>query len=290
MKLSYKNYKDLFYDKKIANAFIYLKLNSPIDFQLILNKPRFTIKKSKFFINNLTYKKVNDWDSKNVISGERDNKEAGWRKFSFIDITKLFIISDLRKLGFNIDKINKILKNISIYSLGALKEKKLHKHTFFLLEYFFIDCLQGNKNSIIIEEDEEIFYFNEIELFQNHFYLDHASTPIIVLPFFNYVRKIAKTANIKVKYDNDSMVYDLFNILPKEMKMLNIIRNKNYETITITKKNGEISTVKAKNIHRGSFSDKDVMDAINQRDYQNVSVSVKGGKKINITEEETIKL
>jgi hypothetical protein len=86
------------------------------------------------------------------------------------------------------------------------------------------------------------------------------------------------------------MVYDLFNILPQEMKMLDIIRNKNFEIITITKKNGEISTVKAKKIYIGIFSDKDVIDAINQRDYQNVSVSVKGGKKINISREETIKL
>lgn len=289
MKLSYKNEKDLLYDNKIADAFFSTKYQFTMDYQAVLNKPRFTIKKSKFFINDLTYKKVNDWDSKNVISGERDNKEAGWRRFSFIDITKLLIISDLRKLGFNIEKINKILTNISAYSLGALKEKKLHKHTFFLLEYFFLDCLNGNKNSIIIEENEEIFYFNEIELLQNHFYLGHASTPVIVLPFFDYVKRIAETANIKVKYDKDSMVYDLFNILPKEMKMLDIIRNKNFETIAITKKNGEISKVKAGKIHIGSFSDKDVIDAIRKRDYQKVSVTVKDGNKVNITREETIK-
>jgi hypothetical protein len=290
MKLSYKNDKDLFYDNKIADAFFYSKFKFPIDYQSVLNTPRFPFKKSKFFISNLTYKKVNDWDNKNVISGERDNKEAGWRNFSFIDITKFFIISDLRKLGFNIDKINKILKNISTYSLGSLKKNTLHKHTFFLLEYFFLDCLKGNKNFIIIEKDEEIFFLDKMDLSLNPFYLDQMSAPITVLPFFDYVRKIAKTANIKVKYDKNSMVYDLFNILPQEMKMLDIIRNKNFETITITKKNGEISTVKAKKIYIGIFSDKDVIDAINQRDYQNVSVSVKGGKKINISREETIKL
>lgn len=290
MTLSYKNDKDLFYDNKIADAFFYSKFKFPIEYQSVLNQPRFPFKKSKFFINDLTYKKVNDWDNKNVISGERDNKDAGWRNFSFIDITKFFIISDLRKLGFNIDKINKILKNISTYSLGSLKKNTLHKHTFFLLEYFFLDCLKGNKNFIIIEKDEEIFFLDKIDLSQNPFYLDQMSAPITVLPFFDYVRRIAKTANIKVKYDKNSMVYDLFNILPQEMKMLDIIRNKNFETITITKKNGEISTVKAKKIYIGIFSDKDVIDAINQRDYQNVSVSVKDGKKINISREETIKL
>ena len=286
MKLSYKNYKDLIYENKIANAFFYTKSNFPKDYQSTLNKPRFTIKKSKFFINNLTYKKVNDWDNKNVISGERDNKKAGWRKFSLIDITKLFIISDLRKLGFNIDKINKILKNISIYSLGALKEGKLHKHTFFLLEYFFLDCLQGNKNSIIIEEEEEIFFFDEIDLFQNHFYLDQASTPIIILPFFDYVKRIAERLDMKVNYDKDPKVYELFKILPLERKILDIIYNEKYRKIEITKKNNDQLLITTRSIRSGKYNKKDVLDLIDQKDYQSVKAILEDGQIVAISQEE----
>ena len=274
----------------IPDNFQYIKK----DYKPILCKARFTIKRAKLFIDNLTYKKINDWDGKKILSGTRDNKEAGWRKFSIIDIVKLLIVSDLRKLGFNINKIIKILKNISQYSLEPLKKKyNLHiNHSLFLmdtLEIFFLSCLNGNMDFLIINGEEEIFFFDETDLFQNHFYLDQAFTPIIILPFFDYVKRIAEKIDIKVKYDKDPKLYELFKILPLERKILDIINNKKYESITITKQNGEIKTIKPKEIQRGGFSDKEIIEAINKKKYQKVSTLVKDGKRINVTREETIK-
>lgn len=274
----------------IPDNFQYIKR----DYTPILSKARFTIKRTKFFIENLTYRKINNWDNKKILSGFRDNKEAGWRKFSIIDIVKLLIISDLRKLGFDIEKIIKILKNISRYSLEPLKKKyNLDvNHSIFsmdTLEIFFLSCLNGNKYFLIINGEEEIFFFDETDLFQNHFYPDQAFTPIIILPFFDYVKKIAETIDIKVKYDKDPKVYELFKILPDERKILDIINDKNYESVTIKKQNGKIQTIKAKEIQRGDFFDKEIFEAINQKDYQNVSILVKDGNKISITREETIK-
>ena len=274
----------------VPDNFQYIKK----EYTPIFNKARFSIKRTKLFIDNLTYKKTNDWDNKKILSGTRDNKEAGWRKFSIIDIGKLLIVSDLRKLGFSINKIIKILKNISQYSLEPLKKKyNLHvNHSFFsmdTLEIFFLNCLNGNKYFLIINGEEEIFFFDETDLFQNHFYLDQASTPTIILPFFDYVKRIAEIIDIKVKYDKDPKVYKLFKILPYERKILDIINSKTYESVTIKKQNGKIQTIKAKEIQRGDFSDKEIINAINQKDYQNVSVWVKDGNKINISSEETIK-
>lgn len=285
--------KDIIRNNKCANICISENYQFTKKFKSVLNKPRFSIKKSRLFINDLTYKKINDWDKKNVISGDRSNKEAGWRKFSIIDILKLYIISDLRKLGFDIKKIRVILKNISDFTFEAisLPNNKLKDFPFLLLEYFFLECINGYKNFLIISENGEIYFFQEDDLFAIHFYLDGAGAPIIILPFFKYVKKTAEKVNLKkVNYDNDPKVYELFRTLPKERKILDIIDNKKYETITITKKNGNILTIKAKEIKRGDFSDKEIINTIKQKDYQNVSVSVKDGKKINITREESIKL
>lgn len=285
--------KDIIRNNKLANICISENYQFTKKFQSVLNKPRFSIKKSRLFVNDLTYKKINDWDKKNVISGDRNNKEAGWRKFSIIDILKLYIISDLRKLGFDIKKIRVILKNISEFTFEAisLPNNKLKDFPFLLLEYFFLECINGYKNFLIISENGEIYFFQEDDLFAIHFYLDGAGAPIIILPFFEYVKKTAEKVNLKkVNYDNDPKVYELFRTLPKERKILDIINNKKYETITITKKNGNILTIKAKEIKRGDFSDKEIINAIKQKDYQNVYVSVKDGKKINIIREESIKL
>lgn len=296
-KMIYKlNLEDIYFSE---NYELFAKRYKPV-----LNKPRFSLKKSKIFINKLTYKKINDWDKKRLISGERNDKKAGWRKYSIIDLLKLYIISGLRKIGFSTDYIKKTINRISNYSIELvskeiIEKEKAHlsqedientKLPFLLLEFFFLNCINGEKFLLIINQDNDVLFFRKEALPTNNFFSNEELSPITILPFYNYVRKIAKVLDIKINYDNDSKVFELIKIMPKEKKILDIINNKEFETITITKKNGKISTVKAKNIHRGSFSDKDVIDSIKQKDYQNVSVSVKDGKKINITREETIKL
>ncbi len=281
-----KNYNNL--KLSILKDLQFLKEYSPI-----LNKVRFNIKRAKIFIDNLTYKKINDWDNKEILSGTRLNAKAGWRKFSIIDILKLLIISDLRKLGFNLTKINNLLKNIYDYTLNetlnnnhmqAVSQIRLDT-----LEIFFLECLNGYKIYLIICEKEKIIFSNEIDLHKKQFYLSETSTPVVIIPFFDYVKKIAEKMDMKVKYDKDPKVYELFKILPDERKILDIINSENYESVTIKKQNGKIQTITAKEIQRGNFSVKDIIEAINQKDYQNVSVFVKDGKKINITREETIK-
>ncbi len=254
-----------------------------------LNKSVFTIKIVQAFVKGITYRKINDWDRKNMISGSRDNIEAGWRKFSFVEIIKFFIISDLRKFGLNIKKIKNILKNISNSSFNISKKGEPYNPAFLQLEYFMVLCLGGYKILLLINEKEDAFFFSEKNMVRSYFYLDKASSPLIILPFFSYVGSMFKKAE---EEKLDSTIEGLFEkrITEKERKILNIINIKNYESITIKKQNGEIQTVKAKKIQRGDFSDKEIVDAIKQKDYQNVSVSIKDGKKINITREETIKL
>lgn len=255
----------------------------------ILNKPKFTIKKIQVFIENITYRKINDWDSKNVISGSRDNVKAGWRKFSFVDIIRFYIIKDLRKFGLDIEKVKNIFGNISYTTFNLSKNGKPYNETFLQLEYFILLCLSGEKVLLLIDEEGNTFFFNEKDAVQAYFHFDKASSPLIILPFFSYVRKMFKKAR---EERLDSTIEELYKnrITEKERKVLDIINKKNYESITIKKQNGEINTIKAKKILRGDFSDKEIIDAIKQKDYQNVSVSIKNGKKINITREETIKL
>jgi DNA-binding transcriptional MerR regulator len=255
----------------------------------LLNAPIFTIKTVQAFVKGITYRKINDWDSKKMISGSRDNIEGGWRKFSLVEIIKFFIISDLRKFGLNIKKIKNILKNISNRPFQISKEGKSYNPPFLKLEYFTFLSWGGYKILLLINEKEDAFFFDEKNMVQSYFYLDKASSPLIILPFFSYIRSMSK----KVMEEKlDSTIEGLLEkrITVKERKILNIINIKNYESITIKKQNGEIQTVKAKKIQRGDFSDKEIIDAIKQKDYQNVSVSINDGKKINITREETIKL
>lgn len=273
-------------------------------YQSILNKPRFTLKKSKLFVNKLTYKKINDWDKKDLISGERIDNKAGWRKYSLIDLLKLYIISGLRKNGFSTDYIRSILNKISNYYIELVPKEIIEKEEyrlsqkdiedtklpFLLLEYFFVRCIFGERFVMIINQDSDVLLYRQEALSIIDFFSDEELTSIIVLPFYNYVRKIARVLSIKVNYDEDSQIYDLVEVLPKEKKIIDIINNKEFEKITITKKDGAVNTIRAKSTNIGNFSDKDIKEAIEKKQYQKVSVIIKDGKKINITREETFKI
>jgi len=253
-----------------------------------LNKPRFTIKKSQVFVENITYRKINDWDSKNMISGSRDNVKAGWRKFSLVDIIRFYIIKDLRKYGLDIEKIKKILGNVSNSILDLEKNRKPYKETFLQLEYFIFSCLSGEKILLLIDKKCNIFFFKEKDVVLAHFFFDKAYSPLIILPFFSYVRTMFKRAK-EIKLD--STIAELYEnrITKKEKKILDIINKKNYESITIKKQNGEINTIKAIEILKGDFTKKEIFDTIEQRDYQTVSILVANGKKLIIKREETFK-
>lgn len=242
----------------------------------LLHKPKISLKNAQHFVENLTYRKINDWDSKNLVSGSRNKNSAGWRRFSVVDIITLKIITDLRNFGLNTDNIRAILADINSYptSRGA----KL-----ILFEYFIFDCLNGNKILLLIDSQNKVSFLSESDAIWAHFSLDSGSAPLIVLPFYSYVDSL-NTKNSSV------LTGELFHLTQQEEKILDIIRNGDYDRVTITKPSGEIIKIKATTRRQGNFSDKDVIKAINIKDYQCVTVSRVGGKKVEIKREETIKV
>ncbi len=83
--------------------------------------PACTAQDLREFVDDITYKKINDWDSKGLISGKREKAGSGWRKFSFIDLIKFRIISDLRDIGLDIKSIGLIINKLDSYALTISK-------------------------------------------------------------------------------------------------------------------------------------------------------------------------
>jgi DNA-binding transcriptional MerR regulator len=286
--------KELFHNDRRVHTFHsgrhdFIKKNANV-----LHKPIFTIKSSRACVEGLTYRKVNDWDAKDLISGSREDKKAGWRKFSISDVVKLKIISDLRKIGFSTEKIKSVIDKICndyVTGYGANRKVKSRKR-FLQLEYNILDCACGNKILLLVDEDEGVCFLPEWAVMQSHFYFDDASSPILMLPFFSYVQYIFTALKKDIRIEADPTVRQLFEQAhtEKERRILEIIKNNDYEEIKITKPNGDKFTVKAKVRQRGSFSEKDIKEAIKRKDYQNVTVTKVGGQITAIVREETFKV
>lgn len=263
-----------------------------------LNKPIFTVKSARGIMEELSYRKINDWDSKKLISGTREENSKNWRRFSLVDLIIFYIIIDLRRFGFSTKRIDIILDKIVSSKIKLLNTKELNKTAkmvevdFKQLEYYIFACLDGNKILMMIYEDEKVFISNEKDVMECYFLLG-SDLPCLLLPFFAYVKKIWEALRFKEIGIKDGTTLEAFlklNLTEKERRILEIIRNKKYEEISITSSSGENIIVRAKERMRGSFSDDDVVEKINTKDYQNVTISTVGGEKVSIVREETIKI
>jgi|GEM_PF-2336572 len=286
--------RELFHGERRFNTLISESYNFIKKNVNVLHKPFFTIKGSRACVEGLTYRKVNDWDAKDLISGSREDKKAGWRKFSISDVVRLRIITDLRKVGFNTEKIKTVIDKIcNDYITGYDANRKIKRRERFLqLEYNILDCASGNKILLLVDEDENVCFLPEWAVMQSHFYFGDDSSPLLILPFFSYVQSIFAALKKDIRIETDSTVKQLFEqiISEKEQRILEILKNKDYEEITITRKDGEEFTIRAKSRQRGSFSDREVIEAINSREYQNVTVSKVGGEKVAIVREESLRV
>lgn len=265
----------------------------PKEVAQLLYNPIFTIQDTQSIVDDLTYRKINDWDTKDILSCSRDNKETGWRRFSIIDILKLMIISQLRKFGVATENIKIIMDRISSgFKVPAgYKTDKIAGVAMSILEKGFISCVGNERLFLLIDEDARAFFLPEKEL---GFYTasDDIPSSLLTLPFFSYVQKIIMALHKNAKTSDNPFIEKLAHeiLSERERKILDIIRNKAYEELTIVRGNGSEMTVRAKSRERREFSDKDAIKAINDKDYQNITVAVVGGKKLSITREETLKV
>lgn len=279
-----RTFKHIFYDNWKKHAVLEDNYAFVIKSLPDLHKSQFPLHKVQPFIENLTYKKVNDWDSKGLISAYRHTKETGWRVFSWVDIIKLCIISDLRKDGYEIEQI----KNI----FDRLEAQTFANKTFCALEYFIILCVSGEKILLVIDADD-VFFLTEKEVVLSHFSLDKSASKVTILPFFSYTEKMRDEEEIA--YRPHSLAGGLFrqpDIVPtaKEEHILDLIKKRDYSKVTVTKREGNIYTIKAGSYHNGDFSDKDIIEAVHKRDFQTVKIALKNGKIISLECEETIKV
>ena len=258
-----------------------------------LEYPYFSYKQAKKYINGLTYRRINFWDSQGFISGYRTKKNTGWRKFSVMDLINFNIITDLRILGVSsffikntLDRLeNKVFKE----DLLIGQEEK----TIFLKEIQakFVGCLEGEKIllsifcnglSLILNEKDSFIKLPEI----------YAVTPAIILPFYVYAMRISSLLEHEYSINQESTISALLKnqISIKEKAILDAIRNDKYRNIIITKKNKDKIIVNAESVRSGNFSKKELLDLVDSHDYQEIKISIVDGRIIKIYQKEKNKL
>lgn len=259
----------------------------------VLDTPKFTYKEARKYIEGLTYRRINFWDSQGFISGYRRGKNTGWRKFSVVDLLKLNIITDLRNLGVSASFIRNTLKNLEkkVFKVDLLLNQYKKTIVFKQLNLHYLGSVLGLKILLLVFRDGINLILTEkdsIEVLPKMYDL----SPTIILPFYVYVDRIASLLELEYSINESSTILVLLKnqIGMKEQVILDTIKNDKYREIIITKKNKDKIIVTAESVRSGKFSKKELLDLIDSRDYQDIKTSKVDGNIIKIYQKEKIKL
>ncbi len=256
----------------------------------LLDRPIFTVKWLRPVVENLTYGKVNVWDSKGLLSSSREKSETGWRKFSIIDSVKLNIISDLRKAGFPRKQLKTVMDKINDGDMGlwSPRETKVFRLTSLGFADFAIGCLFDVKMFLVIRENQETFFLSETGAKSFCSHSDKEPSFVIRLPFYFYVKKTAKAMKSQMKLEDNSTMEELFHsMLPyQEKRISGWIQSRNYRKIFFRKSEFEEALIKPGSTKDKKYSTKNILEAIDTGDYHSIEITTNGGQIVRIVRKE----
>lgn len=244
----------------------------------LLCKPIFAFNGISSVFNEITYRKLNDWDEKGLLNCNRENNEKGWRRFSIRDIVRMNIIQDLKNYGFNNDKIVKTLDNV------FEEVSSEFKYNFF--EYFFsLYFAQGVKIVLVVKNDGSSILISELNLIKMLGANLNDGNPILILPFYKYLASIGEMflgeeTALDKRFTALGLICTPLN--ERYKKVIEIIEDKNYSEIQIHKK-GEEFIVKATGLKNNDVSKNEIIRLLEENQFLDMNIKQRNGDILSLS-------
>lgn len=253
------------------------------------------INKKEFKVSDtpLTYRQINSMDEDNLLSNDRENKK-GWRKFSFKELVYIYIISELKKFGLKHEQLTQLweafFKEPTPPDISKPADIQINKG----IAEDALGCVFGQiEITLCVDSKGNIVFYDQAR----YAFLYQTSKPQVHINLNSIANSLlAKFGYIQIPV-NDSLQKAVFNwnkidMTKKEEKLLEVIRNEDYTTIEVKKKNGEAHILHAGKIHEdeSNVTVNDILKMVKEKDFQDISISKRNGKIVNYKIEETIKL
>jgi len=223
----------------------------------------------------LSYRQINYLDNADILKDSRKS-EKEWRKFSLKEIVFFVLGQKLRKYGLSDDYLKKI-------GDGFFKKENSQQSDFVV-----IMTLSGLHIIITQEENGEV-YFNDA--IADDFYNGKQSV-LIKINLNEVVNDVLeKIRGKREEYKTyDDMVKGLTtdDLSGKETEILEIIRNKDYKTITIRKKDNEEFVIKGEKAK--TADEKELMKILREKDFIDINITKRNGVIANVKVKDNFKL
>lgn len=182
---------------------------------------------------NLTYRQLNNWDSKNAVNPSR-NSERGWRRFTFEELICLSIASRLKDVGASLEFIGQLYS----WLMGSNQ---------------IVDILdmvtEGTSCFLVTNLDDDMHVCDPNKSVISFGVYQYEAKPIIYFPLNTFINEIIERLLDKAEYFPIS--YDVYDYLEqfvefhsgleeREKKILEILRQKQFKKVVIDTEEGSL--------------------------------------------------
>lgn len=260
----------------------YLNANEKFGIADFINQKTFRVASTP-----LSYRQVNSMDSDNLLPKDEDRKQ-GWRKFSIKEVVYFLIVQELKKFGFKHIQLKKLWSSF-------FRERDLKDDFTAINKYdgeIAIGCvLCQTEITLRISSNGEVIFLDPV----NYNLFPFNSEPYITIGLNSIVNKFLKEigfGDYPTRFSNSSFEENKSVTTSKEKEILDIIRDENYSSIRLTKKDGEVSIIHAEKskTDKKDVGSQDILKLIKDGKYQNVTITQMDGKIVNCKVEDTFKL
>lgn len=234
----------------------------------------------------MSYRQINTLGNNSLLDDKRRDTNQ-WRKFSFKELVYLLTVKEIKKYGVKQDRLRDLWN--SFFSRPEIEERD-STYISRTAEVVIGCILAGVQIFFTIDSDGNVAFYDPsyfaifVEQCHSHIYVN--------------MNKIVGQAVSTTHKESLPITYSLFeeylrkSLNKKEDKLLNIIRNGDYNTITVKKKNGGISTVHAERVNSNSIkmNEVDILKTIGNKDFVEINIIKRDGKVVNYKVEDQYKL
>lgn len=260
---------------------LYLTDDIEVDFQEADRKTNFVNNKINnriFTVKNThaTYRQINLLSEAGLLNDTRIG-EKGWRKFSLRELTYITIVMEAKAFGLQHNQLRELYRLFIDPKYSYIAN-------------LVIGCVFGH-----IEVTIEIYPDGKVDIYDPAFYVmlstNHTCIKLCLNNAVNDVLKQVGLDTFPIKWTVDG-AYARMSFIPKEGDLIKIIRDKGYSSVTVKKKDGEISVIHAERTkpENNELTDKDVLRILKEKDFQDINIIKRDGKIVSHTINETIKL
>jgi hypothetical protein len=237
-------------------------------------------------VAGLSYRQMNDWEGRGALLGSRE-AEAGWRKFSFLELFILLVCNELRRnFGVSVDSLRwlqKFMRQNGANHFVAAAE--------IMNRGMVVLLLTDLKTTFIMNSDLDIGDFLHLGGVRN----ENAQAFVLLKlnPLVNsLLRHVDEPVELKIQHQTYRVFREIQGGLsiksPEEMHVLQLLRDRHFSRVSVETESGEIVRLEAESNH-SIRNAADLIALIDEHRYQTVTVTTQDGKIVKARRTKSIR-